>query len=227
MRAGRATTGLGLLLALVMVAAGCGGGGGAKVTPESARFTDRGYGVHFSPTGTYSFGSIEEGGKYSVFPRYTIDQWFDTGDVGLSLVEEVTLKSVRVTQQPKFGTISFEIEHTGARSWGEDFVTWTGYGMQEAAASIRLFLTSSPLGDHVLGKDFSGTHSGPQAFRDFVAGAGLKSADLRFKIRYRLEIVKDGKRYFSDKEVVILPGDFLNEGGPNYDYEMAEPFKTE
>jgi hypothetical protein len=215
-----------VVLVIAALLAGCGSKE-PRVTEESRKFTDEGCLVYFSPSATYSF-SLDDHGKYNVYPAYSVYQTIRAQSPGFSVIEEVSVRNVKVTKQPKFGTISVAIDTDGAKASGKDFATWTGYAYSQRSQGIVFHLRSTPLGDHVLGKDFSGTHGADWAFFQFAARTGLKSEDLRFGLSYRLEVVAAGnKRFLLDKEIELLPGDFIKQGAGRYELVRTEPFKQQ
>lgn len=206
------------------LAAGCGPKG-PRVTEESSKYTDEGHTIGFTPAGTYSF-SLDDYGKYTIYPAYYVSQWIGIKGSTFQFVQEVSLRNLKITKAPKLGTITAELDTSGSRASGADYVTWTGGSFYELGA-IRISFTSSKLGEHVLGKDFSGAHSTEMAFWAVANSAGLKSDDLRFRVSYRLEIVDlNNKRFFLDKEIDVIPGDFLK-ANQEYRNEKVEPFKQQ
>ncbi len=66
------------------------------------------------------------------------------------------------------------------------------------------------------------------AFHSHVTTAGVKADDLRFLVNYRLEAVDvNNKRFFVDKELEVIPGDFLKDRIEVYTHEKTEPFKQQ
>lgn len=213
--------GMALVLAIAVVA-GCGGGKEPQLTAASQRFTDWGYTVWFTPGGDHSF-TIEEGPKYAVYPTYYLSQYVSFEGVDVQTLQSVGLRDVKVTRQPELGEITFSFVESGAMEVGEDYIAWNGYAYSQNG-SLDISFTSSPLGTLVLGADFEGTHSVTQAFNDYLRASSITADDLRFRVSFRVEIIdQDGKLFVSDKEIDILPGDFLKEG-TQFEFEMAEPF---
>lgn len=214
---------LGMVVVLaVAVVTGCGGGQEPELTEASRRFTDWGYDVWFTPGGDYS-STIEEGPKYTVYPTYYLSQYVRVEGVDVATIQSIGFKDIRVTQQPELGEISFSLDPTGAFEVGEDHIAWSGYTYSQSPG-LNIAFVSSPLGTLVLGADFEGAHGVTMAFDDYLRASSITPDDLRFRVSFRVEIIdQDGKVFVSDKEVDILPGDFLKEG-IQFEFEMTEPF---
>lgn len=228
------------VLVLVLFMSGCGKnteraeGGTAE---SSAKYYTAGNELLFYKTAPYTtrLDGTTAYADFSATPLYNITQFVE---VPLdTMILEFGIKNIAITQ-PKVGKVTFdkgdigysEIKPVQQGSNSVVFRSSGSYMFTGPTLGMRLDFKSSVIGKYTL-KDYTtirGTsEEAAQYFDRFVIDNGIKAEDLRFSVKYRVElkVLEDNKEavYYRDVTVTMLPGDFFSSHNQPVKTENREP----
>jgi len=175
---------------------------------------------------------------FSIIPLYVVTQFIEA-PAGAS-IREAAVRNISITQ-PMLGKIAFdsgflpdfrviEPAKDGNNSIVfnlSDISSFIGSGL-----AIQLNFISGPIGKYTLKnyETISGTtEEAAMYFDKYAIENKVKPDDLRFSVKYRLELKtsEGGKEavYYKDISLTMLPGDFISPDSQTVKTGNKEPFK--